>query len=432
MEELVCRRSRGPEVDVSRIIIAAMGAMAALSPKDFKAFLGGDSAPLKARLPRCILESESAGIRAFCRDARQAVTSLRAARQWCAERLHEILSNRLPAGKREAEALIPLMRLAGPAIFDSDPDRGWDGQLIARYRHGLAEVVRHAAHLVVSAPSPMERWHAHLIDCLLGARDLGIPPWCQKLFRHATGSVGGTPTTDGDPDAIRRVLDGADLRRDALEHWVDPSAPISACTVALWLGRYLKLDVAGLHALDAVVPPGPQSALTRLVLAIVAQRLAAVASELDGQPTESPGFTQEIEDLLLHMISEVAYHDGRVPRRLRIGWLLRQAERYEITLYSLGGYRDHLYHVINVASLGILLDDMKLLASGKSHRLRGQALGDWLLAGLCHDLGYGLRPLLRGAHDLEPFLRAGLDHSLCDAIGSSIRDFLRQANNGAQ
>jgi len=88
-----------------------------------------------------------------------------------------------------------------------------------------------------------------------------------------------------------------------------------------------------------------------------------------------------------------SYLEGGVDPALRLARELRAASRFEALLYQAKPeYRDHLFHVLRVCSVGYML-----LTGAPNNcfgtlpvQARSDPLRNWCVAALCHDLGYML------------------------------------------
>ena len=230
---------------------------------------------------------------------------------------------------------------------------------------------------------------------------------------------------------VLKALTESDFLDDALENWVDPDCPLSACLIGLWLRHFIELPESCHNALDEVVRLPERDAVSYLLRLITAQRLEALATQIGGVAARAPYFRPEVAHLLLRMIAEVSYHKGRLPSQLRIAEQLKGQQRSEVRLYTLDGYRDHLYHAIHVASLGILLSDARLLDQGDRPLLEGEILGDWLLAALCHDLGYGMKPELDVGSGAGALSNLSQYADMDEAVREKRREYLADVNRRA-
>ncbi|MBI5383279.1 MAG: hypothetical protein HZA90_01185 [Verrucomicrobia bacterium] len=312
---------------------------------------------------------------------------------WSARFLLATLGNRPPLSLAEMSVLLALVSLARGSLFAQDVVSAVDGDCYARYRKGIGELVRHVAVCVHG--EHMEP-NCHLtVDCFLGNATLHIPSWVRQVFRRVLHYQLSNRRSEDRHEFLARlssVLGGASFRNDALEHWVDLQSPISSVVAGTWLQYYAKLPKAvGLVTASARSASGSDP-FHSFCKKTIAQRLNLLANGMAAGGGNHSAFTEMDEDFLLHAIAEVAYRIGRMPRELRIARVLSLCARNELALYSLGNYRDHLYHVLNVATLGVFLSDIGLLTRDKRKLLKGNLLGRWLTAALLHDVGYMAYP----------------------------------------
>jgi len=224
----------------------------------------------------------------------------------------------------------------------------------------------------------------------------------------------------------------SDFLEDALHNWVDPDCPLSGCLVGLWLRHFIELPDSCHESLGEVTGAPEGDVVSYLVRLILAQRLHALAREIGWASQISPFAGSQVEQILLRMIAEVSYHKGHLPSQLRVAQQLRTLQRTQVMLYGMGGHRDHLYHAIHVASLGVLLNDARVLDQGDRPLLEGDVLGDWLLTALCHDLGHA------ATQDLDVPSLAGATAHLTDYdavakdVGQKRREYLAQVNRKAK
>ena len=283
-----------------------------------------------------------------------------AAGRWSAELLLETLPHRMILSVSELEAYMPIVAFASADLVLEDLYRAIDPGLEAVYRQNLAAILRHAAKLVYEAPDCRS---LVLAECALRGLASRMPRWLGKLVTGPLLSLARLHYGSNDSDPLSdtiRILKGKDCVTDALEHWVDPVCPISRAMLASWLVRYLQLPAVRCEVVDRKsVDAGTMQCLLRILLAIVVGRIEIhllgthVSDIMEYTPWSEPG----MEEYLLRMVSETAYGAGGLPWQLRIAWHMKVTERLEVSLGRSGTYRDHLYHVINVASLGMLLDE---------------------------------------------------------------------------
>jgi len=106
---------------------------------------------------------------------------------------------------------------------------------------------------------------------------------------------------------------------------------------------------------------------------------------------------EEFVDSLIFLLSEYAHQVERLPRRTPLYKVMSEIWSCEAMLYTVReGYRDHLHHVVNVCLLGMVLmeagffekldPNWEQIPEDLKHRRRR----NWMLAGLLHDVGYGL------------------------------------------
>jgi hypothetical protein len=106
---------------------------------------------------------------------------------------------------------------------------------------------------------------------------------------------------------------------------------------------------------------------------------------------------EEFVDSLIFLLSEYAHQVERLPRRIPLYKVMSEIWSCEAMLYTVReGYRDHLHHVVNVCLLGMVLMEAKLLEKLDPNQtemtddLKRRRRRNWMLAGLLHDVGYGL------------------------------------------
>lgn len=354
-----------------------------------------------------------------------------------------ILSNRAPASELERNALIPMVRFAGERILAPDDDLpvslGETGH--KNLARGIAGLMRHVGNMIVRKQGDPVAFL--LIVCLLEAPGIGLPRWCGTLFRQVADLVGwnsvpGTAVArlarrDRSIAGVLRTLSRRSFSEDLAENWVDPTGPLSGCALGFWLRQYLALPASQRHPLEEELNHQPPSLAAarrfpeRLLLSAVAQRVMARAAEIDPTVLPTSFLKEEDEQDFLRILAEVAYDRGGLPRQLRVFPHLRGTERSEIVNYSLGDYRDHLHHVVDVAAVGILLDELWLL-QGSGHLLKGQRLTNWFLTSLYHDLGYSLRPQLASSWNVGTGLTSRQYGDFARRLGLVIDGFLEAIN----
>ena len=427
----------------ARMRAAVMSALAAMTPKTFEEALYRRPSRLVGYLEQRDIRFDISEVKGLVEDLRRTWPTIARVRPWCADYLRCILANRIPSSELELCALVPLLRLAGTkALSGTGLTIVCEAEREREYRHGVSHVMRHVGRMTMD--QERDAFSLLAVRCFLGTTELGVPGWCGELFEEAVALLRAaeeshTTTEPGLPDAPRqgedhrtrvarvlKVLKSSEFLEDTLENWVDPIGPISACALGCWLRRYLELPSAN-HGPAREL--GGSNVLADLLLAIVAQRIVARASDVDTRPGGETCFTRWVEDLLLHIVAEVCYQEGQLPRELRIARHLRGSERAEVLLYMLHDYRDHLYHAIDVAGFGRLLDDAGFLGASRENSLQGKRLGEWYIASLFHDLGFGLKPEFDEpwsiAAKLPPF--DGLRRNVQD----SFRMLLRSLNQNA-
>ena len=106
---------------------------------------------------------------------------------------------------------------------------------------------------------------------------------------------------------------------------------------------------------------------------------------------------EEFVDSLIFLLSEYAYQIERLPRRIPLYKIMSEIWSCEAMLYTVReGYRDHLHHVVNVCLLGMVLMEAGLFEKldpkweQTTEDLKRRRRRNWMLAGLLHDVGYGL------------------------------------------
>jgi hypothetical protein len=117
-------------------------------------------------------------------------------------------------------------------------------------------------------------------------------------------------------------------------------------------------------------------------------------------------------DSLIFLLSEYAHQVERLPRRIPLYKVMSEIWSCEAMLYTVReGYRDHLHHVVNVCLLGMVLMEAELLEkldpnwTGMTDDLKRRRRRNWILAGLLHDVGYGLdlnRHMIPHLHFFKP------------------------------
>jgi len=124
----------------------------------------------------------------------------------------------------------------------------------------------------------------------------------------------------------------------------------------------------------------------------------------------------EVLNAHIHLLSEYAHVELGVMRELRLAEHLRSLFQMELLLYGTSeGYRDHLFHAMDVCLLGSFLFDCKMKVDGEEKSLcsafskyppfggdEKMFLANWYVSCLFHDFGYAL--------------------SLPDSIVSSLKD----------
>jgi len=106
---------------------------------------------------------------------------------------------------------------------------------------------------------------------------------------------------------------------------------------------------------------------------------------------------EEFVDSLIFLLSEYAHQVERLPRRIPLYKVMSEIWSCEAMLYTVReGYRDHLHHVMNVCLLGMVLMEAGLFEKldpkwkQMTEDLKRRRRRNWMLAGLLHDVGYGL------------------------------------------
>lgn len=147
----------------------------------------------------------------------------------------------------------------------------------------------------------------------------------------------------------------------------------------------------------------------------------------------------------LFLLSEYAHHVEGLPVNIPLYRIMTDAWDTEGVLYTVReGYRDHLHHVWNVCLLGMVLIEAGMMdildpdfkrssPDGKKKRRM-----NWILAGLCHDIGYALdlnshlvrrlKPI-RSFESLEKFLK-GLQSSFREHEKALCEEFEKKFNFG--
>lgn len=106
---------------------------------------------------------------------------------------------------------------------------------------------------------------------------------------------------------------------------------------------------------------------------------------------------EEFVDSLIFLLSEYTHQVERLPRRIPLDKVMSEIWSCEAMLYTVReGYRDHLHHVVNVCLLGMVLVEAGLFEKldpkwkQMTEDLKRRRRRNWMLAGLLHDVGYGL------------------------------------------
>lgn len=347
--------------------------------------------------------------------------------------LRAILSTRDIAAIDDCAWIVPLMKLAGSHLLDRELPPFLDPHGYQRYLRGIASCLRLMATIRLQDP----RDRLVLLECLLGVPGLGLPAWCGSIYRTLCDLQDRTDSDQAGPCAdlwtrMRLSFRSDDSLRDAFDSWVDPESPFSSTLLAMWFGRYMAVPAFDRQVHDDLDVASGARGVAEFLWVTLSQRLRLQANHLDGTCNEVGHINTAAERRLVHMMVEVAYHEGRLPRQLRLGSRLHSTMHAEISLHNDSHYRDHLYHAVNVTSLGVLLDRAGLLRPARAQLLRGESLGCWLLAALCHDIGYALQPHLRWLTRAGADSQPGIPSDVQQAIVTCVRGFLTGVNDAAK
>ena len=161
--------------------VAVMAALAVMPSEPLQQALSGKHEVAEQRLAQLGIAVDTAKVA----DVVGCLESVTNAQARSAEELWCVLVNRSPS-EREKRSLIPVVRLAAELAIPPHLDTWLAADLVARYRGGLAAIVRYVAEMVWEF-NPADAESSLLIHCFLGthAPDIGVPRWCDVLFEHA-------------------------------------------------------------------------------------------------------------------------------------------------------------------------------------------------------------------------------------------------------
>ncbi len=429
MRRLFCRPPEFLELDTSPAKAKVLACLAMMGPRAAERAVNGNYRSIQQRFARRQDGVDKRSTIEVLRAASAVWTDRQSLAAWCAAFLRATLGTRSVHSSLELEAVIPLLKLADSVLFTNLVPTIEHG-LRARYRHGLAQVLRHAGAMVIDEEP---RRHTVLLECLLSCSAFGFPRWCLRFFRGLLcRRRAGVQEPDLTPNYLRTLLKDQDVVPDMLRNWVDPETPVSTCSIALWLQHYSSVPALRRGVPDEIGAGKRRPAIAGLLLSMLAQRFRAVASRLDHRSPGTTHVTERTEALLLHIVAEVAYAKGRLPRQLRIAHHLTASLAPEVMLSALGEYRDHLYHAINVASLGLLLDKVGALRRDRTRPLLVRhRLGSWMLASLFHDIGHYAAPYIPVCVKYMVPARVDIGRELRGKLGEEISMFLASVNERA-
>jgi hypothetical protein len=426
MYRLVCRPPQYDDIETSPNRVLLTAALATMPERSLRRVLSGTTSLVTEHLRRYRIDLDRGIVTRLRTQVKTERYTVDKIRRWSAGYLRSVLSNRLPSSHLEADALVPLVRLAGNLLLPKDLNRVIEPRGVSNYRRGLAQVIRHVAKTIHDSQGAI---YPLLAACLLDAPSIDIPPWCRLLFKTLFRFRGpGDMSPDSAPQisGILTSLRSRDFLSDATTKWVDPNSPVSASTFGFWLRQYLELPRWRRPVEDLSL--SLQEPVFTLGVWLVVKRIEEFAASLEDFKPYTSCLRTDVVASLLHMLAEVSYHKARLPREFRVARQLESVGRSEVMLYTLGQYRDHLLHVMNVASLGIVLDWLRLLSDSGKRVLVGRRLTDWLLASLWHDSGYTVSAQLKDYPDALTAAHPTLFESLVARLKATISPFLGSVN----
>jgi len=184
---------------------------------------------------------------------------------------------------------------------------------------------------------------------------------------------------------------------------------------------------------------------------VVAEAQLEIAVELSKGPKTEEALSRErerwVNDIeyfaaLTFMVAEYAHRQFGVSRAFEIDRHLQAIYTSEVILYTTKErYRDHLWHAVRVWLLGLVIGEAYDLfnkmwihptsSQGGTRLSKAQALENWTIAALFHDIGYALK-IFEKIVGQVCFLQSppinGLKENIRDTIDSEVRRFANFAS----
>ncbi|MBI5741506.1 MAG: hypothetical protein HZA16_12430 [Nitrospirae bacterium] len=286
-----------------------------------------------------------------------------------------------------------------------------EGDLIEKCRHTAAKLYKSAADRFVVPVEEISNPHDNEYIASLQARWMEIVTLCEGIRLQVLPK-------DQDTDRLHELLkeaspDTISLLWKALsfisvnnyaehknENMPQGGVNIESLWLKTWFGHYILNE----ETLGEILGDPVRSRLSKIsfchelgvFVLYLLHRLKTIGSKA---PVIFPYGSEGAARALFYLIAEYGHSVCRIPRSVRIYEYINKAWETEAVLYfSRMPHRDHIFHSIDVALLGLLLmhvhsggdEEAPLIdrIAPKFNNDRNSALANWLLATLFHDIGY--------------------------------------------
>lgn len=247
----------------------------------------------------------------------------------------------------------------------------------------------------------------------------GIKEQCDDLFEPKEPLF---KNKDSDGQSLRKAL--AEFIKAFLEQWSprekDKDLIITSEWLLVWFGLKMLVSKEMWSDLETRYTPNARVQFYRHFTTYFLYVLHII--RYFGEPrlfrfSDVERGYEEFVDSLIFLLSEYAHRVERLPRRIPLYKVMSEIWSCEAILYTVReGYRDHLHHVVNVCLLGMVLMEAELIdklcpkRQNISEEIKRRRRRNWILAGLLHDVGYGLdlnRHMIPHLHFFKtcPFLK---------------------------
>lgn len=225
----------------------------------------------------------------------------------------------------------------------------------------------------------------------------GVKEHCDDLFKKSLFK-----NKDSDSQSLRKAL--AEFIKVFLEQWSpreeDKDLTITTEWLLVWFGFKMLVSEKMWSGLETLYTPNARVQFYRHFTTYFLYVLHII--RYSGEPrlfrfSDVRKGYEEFVDSLIFLLSEYAHQVERLPRRIPLYKVMSEIWSCEAMLYTVReGYRDHLHHVVNVCLLGMVLMEAGLFEKldpkwkQMTEDLKRRRRRNWMLAGLLHDVGYGL------------------------------------------